>query len=472
MQERLEAALSARYPHIKANLIGRYVAKYKSAVMTEIGRQYMLMSSTDISDGEMDFAADDVTNAAGRHTIGAKQGYIYTLMQEHASTSLVINTYTGNNITHRVSRVVFNPAYKQEIMTELKSLVVELDPVRLKALQASANVSVEVDPRSLAAYIGSTRAALESPKSDAYQTKLIRNLHVSVQLEGMVIERDGRHYLDEYWEYIDSGRMHGHGLSLQRIPKEVRHAALGLCHRYDFKAASYALLTSLALQIDPSLKTAALRDYIRYRTAIRRRVAQDVGISEGWMKEIFTAMGFGAALKDNPFNTIRKKLGQEKYHRLICNCEFMLIKQQLDQVCAVILKALGKGDFEWLGRQYSEIDTKAAAKRTKNQKLAWLYQCMESDALKLFVDSMPATYKVKLLVHDCVYLDKKLAPQHLADIAYKLQQRHALLFFEGDEIIPIGASDANDARSVLPERMRRTQVSDNKRHTDLGSTLY
>lgn len=439
MKKKLMAALSARHPQIKPHMIDRYVKKYIDAVMMEIATQYM---HYDTDDREMDFAADRANRASGRCKIDGVVGSVYTLMQEHMSTSLVVSMHEGNNLTHRVSRVVFNPIYKEEIMEALGSLIVECNPARLQALKEKSNVAVEVDLESLASYIAQTRLTLkQGGHGEEYEEKLTRNLMIATQLVGLARVENGVAHLDEYWEYIDSGRMHGHGLSLQRIPKEVRHAAIGRCYRYDFKAASYAIMTSLALQIDPTLKTAALQEYIRYRSVIRKRIAKDIGISEEWMKGIFTAIGFGAALKDNPHNAIRKKLGQQKYHKLICNAEFSYIVRELEQVSATILDHVGNDDFELMGRTYSEINPKDNTKRTKNQKLAWIYQCLESDALKLLVSLIPKAYNVKLLVHDCVYTEQRLATQTLDDIAYGLRQKYPLLSFEGDEIKPIHAAD-------------------------------
>ncbi|TDK63706.1 hypothetical protein [Sapientia aquatica] len=441
MKQKLKEELKKLHPFITDKMALRYVDKYVAAVMSEIAKRFMLMSSDEVSDGEMNFSAKSVDNASGRYKISGRTGYVYHLMQEHPATSLIISAYKGNSVTHRVSRVIFNPIYKKEIMEELGSLIIECEPKRLKELQDLANHSVEIDPESLASYIKQTKLSLKNRKGQAYDEKLLRNLQIANQLQVLVRDNNGVAYLDEYWDEIDSGRIHGHGLSLQRIPKEVRHAALGRCYRYDFKAASYALMTSFARQIDPTLKTGALQDYIKNRSVIRRRIAKDIGISEEWMKEIFTSVGFGAQLKDNPYNSIRKKIGQEKYHKLLCNAEFMCIKSQLDQVSAVILNSLGKGDFELFGKTYAEINPKDKTKRTKNQKLAWLYQCLESGALNMFVNMIPENYKIKLLVHDCAYLDKPLSAQQIADIKYALMCRYEFLNFEGDAIIPIHASD-------------------------------
>lgn len=438
MKEQLKAALLAEHPSIKPLLAERYVAKYIKAVIEEIATQYAMMND-EIEDDELDFAVDRVNTACGRLKLNGKTLYIYQRMREQMTTSLVIETYQGNSKTHRVSRVIFNPNYKKGIMDELGSLAVELNPAHLRDTAREANHKVKIDLESLNSYIQHTREALKNPPSDAYKTKLLRNLQIANHIASHAIQIDGIDYMQEYWEEIDSGRVHGHGLSLQRMPKEVRHAALGRCHRYDFKAASYALMTSFALLIDPTLKVAGLTDYIKNRSAIRKRIAADVGISEEWMKSIFTAIGFGAELKDNPFNSIRGKIGQEKYHKLICNQEFIYIKRQLDQISDTIHKYAGNGDFELLGRPYTQINPKDGKKRTKNQKLAWIYQCLESQALSVFVKSLPPAYDIRLKVHDCLYLTQKLSAPDLANIKFKLLQESSLLNFEHDEIIPIHA---------------------------------
>ena len=461
MKEELIKALTKRFPAMKPNMADRYAGKYMAAVMTEIATQYMLMNSDDMT-GEMNFAADRVNVASKRAIIDSKSIYIYSMMQSCPSTSLVVETYTGNSLTHRVSKVMFNPKYKKVIMEELRSMTIELNPQYLQDLDDKANNSVAVDVETLGSYIEHTRQALINPPSQAYADKLLRNLLVANQLLAQVKEQDGEHWVDEYWEQIDSGRIQGHGISLQRISKEVRHAALGRCHRYDFKAASYALMTSLALQLDPTLNVAVLRDYIKNRTSIRKRIAKDIGISEDWMKSIFTSLGFGAELKDNPFNSIRGMLGQVKYHKLICNFEFLAIKRQLDQVSNTIHKhsAFPDTGFVLHGRTYTHINPKDGKKRTKNQKLAWIYQCLESHALGLFVGMVPDACNVKLMVHDCLYLQRPLSSQHFTDIHWKLSQVYPLLTFEHDVIVPIHA----EGFIGHAERELLQQEQDHKQH--------
>ncbi len=441
MKERLRRALAGRYPTLKPYQLNRCVNKYVAELIGELALQ---ISTGNVESGEIDFASDGVRARCNRVKIDGAQRYVLSVMHEHPSTALVLVVYEGNSITHEISKVIFNPRYKKDILEELQreSLVQELNPTYLDELETKANWDVCVDVKALASYIKATRAALAKPgQQEGYIETLTANLLIANVLLGRVRVVAGKDVLREYWEQTDCGRVYGHGLSLQRVPRQVRNAALGPCHKYDFKASSYALMTSLALQIDPTLKVAAIKDYIKYRSAIRKRIAAEVGISEEWMKEIFTAIGFGAKTSDNPFSYVRSKLGSEKYNLLMANDEFMYIKIQFDAITEVIAKAFPNDGFEFFGRTYSNIDPKRKTKRSKAQKLAWIYQCMESAAMQSFVDL--AKEPPLLAAHDCLFFKNKLPLSSESDIRYKLNQEFSLLNFEHQEVMPIGFSDTS-----------------------------
>jgi hypothetical protein len=318
-----------------------------------------------------------------------------------------------------------------------------LDDKYLDELDSKSNYTIPVDMGALDSYIKHTIKSLQSSPSHQYTAKLYRNLSAANHIKQRAIEQaDGSHIVKEYWELIDSGRMHGHGLSLQRVAKEVRHAALGHCAKIDFKASSYAVMTSIALAINPSLKVEALRDYIKNRTKVRQRIAKKLGISDEWMKTIFTAMGFGADLKNNPFSSIRRKLGQSKYDMLLVNDEFMCIKQALDDVRKTILKndTFKNDDFQIGDYQYATVD-KAGKKRSPNQKLAWIYQAFERMALNMVIEKMPADYTMLLPVHDCLYIKQALPAQVMLDLKDELRQVFPLLDFEQENVFPIHAAE-------------------------------
>ena len=311
MRNELEKILASRYPKLKNYQLTTCVNSYVDAVMREISIQFSSVTSEDIDAGEFSFSADLVNKNSGQTSIDGKRMRVYSVMQSDPSTSLVISTYRGNSISKRVSKVTFNPKYKKDILNELSKINYALTPEYLDELDEKSNYSISIDMDALDSYIKNTEQLLVTALNTNYIEKLTRNLLASRRIkQRAVLQEDGGYSVKEYWTQIDSGRVHGHGLSLQLVAKEVRHAALGRCAKIDFKASSYAILTSLALAINPQLKVEALKSYIKYRTPVRIRIAEAVGISVDWIKTIFTSLGFGAEVKDNRHNTIRKMLGK------------------------------------------------------------------------------------------------------------------------------------------------------------------
>ena len=174
---------------------------------------------------------------------------------------------------------------------------------------------------------------------------------------------------------------------------------------------------------------------------MRIRIAKAVGISEDWIKTIFTSLGFGAEVKDNPFNSIRKMVGKEKFSLLVANQEFAYIKHDLDMVRDTILTSdvFKKNDFVIGDNTYAELDIKTGRKRTKNQKMAWIYQACERMALEIVINKMPKNFTMLLPVHDGIYIKQRLPSHVVLDLKDHIGQLFALLDFEQEIIIPIHA---------------------------------
>jgi hypothetical protein len=443
MRDELKKHLITKYPQIKPAQVEKYVNNYVDAVLRELERQFAAASSEDILAGEISFAEEAVAIKCRQATFDGTRMRVYAMMQMDTSTALVIVTHKGNSHQHRVSKVTLNPKYKKEIFKALINEERELDDKYLDELDGKANYTIPIDMDALLSYIRHTVAALQRSPSHQYTAKLYRNLSAANQIkQRAVAQADGSYIVKEYWEVIDSGRAHGHGLSLQRVAKEVRHAALGRCVKIDFKASSYAVMTSIALAINPNLKVEAIKEYIKNRTAVRKRIAKQIGVSDERMKTIFTAMGFGADLKNNPFSSIRRTLGQTKYDLLVANSEFAHITQAHNAVRKTILKHdLFKGvDFLIGNYKYSALD-KAGTKRSPNQKLAWIYQACERMALDIVIEKMPSDYAELLPVHDCLYIKQALPSHVMLDLKYELQQIFPLLTFEQEIVIPIHAAE-------------------------------
>ena len=447
MRNKLTELLANKYPTLKRFQVQDYVNRYVDGVMREIAFRFATITSEDIDAAEFSFAVDKVNREIGQASLDGKRLRVWTLMQLQTETSLVLLTYKGNSITQRVSKVTLNPRYKKEILSELITNNFALTSSHVETTKEESNYSIPIDMDSLDSYIKNTEQILPTAKTGNYKEKLIRNLlaarRIKVKAE---VQEDGTYLVHEYWTQIDSGRIHGHGLSLQLASKEVRHAALGRCSKIDFKASSYAILTSIALEINPQLKVEALKSYIKYRAPIRARIAKQVGVNEDRIKTVFTSLGFGAEVKDNPYNTIRNKLGKEKFNILVTNQEFAYIKHELDLVRSTILKsAQFSGDEFTLGKYtYKHIDSKTELKRNKNQKMAWIFQAVERMALEIVIEKMPENFTMLLPVHDCLYVKQRLPAHVLLDLKDEIRQLVPLLDFEQELIIPIHAAEDHD----------------------------
>jgi hypothetical protein len=214
---------------------------------------------------------------------------------------------------------------------------------------------------------------------------------------------------------------------------------------YDIKAASYALLTGLALDINPELEVAKLVDYVKNRTQIRKAIATEVGISELRMKAIFTSLGFGARTANTPYASIRKSLGAKAHQNLMDNEQFVAIKDAMDRVRATIAAYFPQSFAFVGGRYYSDQCPRTGKKRTADQKLAWIYQAMEADAITRFGQiAQEAGQQPVLFVHDCVYFKNKLPKGVLEEVLDELRVMYPLIAADHEKIYPIHTSNYED----------------------------
>jgi hypothetical protein len=480
LRQILREELRNAQPQIKSELLySRCVNKYVDAMLIEIQRALALnIKGWNLNEHEFAFSAVRAKHAAKR--TGTQQQYNYHLMQKHPSTALLLESRKGScyrNGFSQLSVMRFNPIYEDLLMEELLNLRLEKNQQRLDDIEQNYTHTIDVDLKSLQGYINKTQQTLAASKmGQRYNEALLRNLAAAQQLTVMAHEADASNpqsaYLRERYETADSGRIYGQGYSLQRMNKEVRHAALGVCHKYDFQASAFAVMASLAHAIDKDLKIGAVLDYIKNRTKIRQRIATRTGISVELVKEIFTAMGFGAELKNNPYNAIRgalakaarqqhdssvrldkdiwNNLGADAYARLIGDQTFMFLYEDLQQINATILRKFSDDDIVIGNAVYSEIDPNAEKKGKKTnkrsdlQKLAWIYQAFETQAREEF--EKLSGQKALLTTHDCIYFKQKLSSEAVLDITVQLQQTYPYLRFEHEAIYPITDQQTYDSR--------------------------
>ena len=442
MKERISAAFAAKYRTLKPYQIEKHVSTYISVMLHAIADSIRKFG---FKNDQISLSLDAVAKLSGRIKIGGKDYKVSVLLNSDRSTSLVNIDFPGQ--VGKVARVSFNPAYQPDI----ESALMELDTSTSSANEEKAtNIKTPVDPLMLDSFIENTRLQHEKaiqenlPEKEEYRKTLLRNSLNAKHIRESLTEQHGEQLFSEYWEQSDSGRFYGHGTSLQRVSKEVRHAALGRCHMYDIKAASYALLTGLALGIDPTLDVGVLVDYVSRRSQIRRDIAADIGVKEDKIKEIFTSLGFGAKAANNPFASIRKTLGKAAYNRLMTNDQFVRIGDAMNLVRETVAEHYSDS-FDFYGRRYESVCPRTGETRKKDQKLAWIYQAMEVHAITRFgADAVDAGYQPLLFVHDCVYFKHKLPEAVLAKITNDLQQTFPLLETDHEAIYPIHTADFVD----------------------------
>ncbi len=462
LKTKLLAALKITRPDIKKEyLYERCVTKYIDAMLIALGAS-IIAKYKNVAATEFLFSQTDIREAVG--TIGKKQEYIYHLMQKDDSTSLIKILRNGFSKDGKSSLSVatLNPIYKDIIMEELLNLRFESTQKLLEDIENNSNMVVFVDPVTLTSFINKTTETYNTTQNgDAYKNKLLRNITAAKQLRSMIHLPDDDFalpYIKERWEKKPSGRIFGQGYSLQLMPKDVRHAALGECHKYDFKACAFAIMAGIAQSIDPDIKIGAVLDYIKNRQAIRTKIANQLNISESLIKEIFTALGFGAELKDNQHNAIRgalakaarisqdsqerlskeeyNNLGADEYQKLLSNQTFQYIYEDLQNINNTILRFYHDQELTIENDTYNPINPETGKKRTERHKLAWLYQHLEYEALKLFY-SLVDNQEPLLTAHDCVYFKQKLSAEQVKSITYQLQQLFPYIRFEHEHVYPI-----------------------------------
>ncbi len=443
MKERISSALVAKYPTLKPYQATKSAAKYVEVMLDAIADSIRRFG---FEDDQISLALDTISARIGRVKVGGRNVKVCSAVNADRHNALINVDFEGN--VGKNSRVSINPAYLTEVMLALA----ELEPTITDTVKPEVvpNVHTAVDVGMLESFLKNTKQAYvvacqqASPENDKYRQALLRNLLNAKNIRAAVVEEDGQYLLPEYWEQSDSGRCYGHGISLQRVSKAVRHAAIGRCHMYDFKAASYALMTDLALGIDPTLDVEALKDYVNHRTRIRKEIAVDVGVTEERIKTIFTSLGFGAKTANNPYASIRKALGKTAYNRLMLNVQFARIGDAMASVREVIAGHF-PDSFDFFGRQYSSCCPRSGQKRTKDQKLAWIYQAMEAEAITRFgAGALDAGCQPLLFVHDCVYFGQKLPAQVFAKITNELRLTFPLLEADHEYVYPIHTKDFVD----------------------------
>jgi hypothetical protein len=446
--------LKQLYPDIKHNLADRYANKYVGAVLKEL-RQSLLRPENERVE-ELSFSSKQVNEDCGRLTYNNQKVYLFPFMSKHTSTSLVIERFKGQQGKYK--RVILNEKYKEMIMNELMNTPVKLSAKEQQAIDENYNVAIPVDLDSFNNFIEATKQNLLVANEKEYVAKLQSNIIMAQALLGNMEEIDGQTYIKEVWNTSDTGRRYGKHNSLQRINKEVRHAVLGPCYKYDGKAHSFAVMASLAKYLNPDVKIAAIEDYVKYRETYRRRIAKEIGVHENVIKEVFTSMGFGARTVDNPYNSIRQVFySQAKYDALVNNQTFKYIAEDLEKINEVVLTHFDQLDFDGFnGYRFIGKDAETNRRKSKSKRLAWIYQNAEAMLTGLFIERVRELTGMEPLmtVHDCVYYKQRIPTMTLQDVHDFIRNVNNFCYveFEKEQVWPITTQQTFDDRFAEQEQ--------------------
>lgn len=447
--DKISQELISLFPSCSHSQLRTYASKYTKQVIDELKISLVRPRN---ANNELSFSLN-ACSARCQITSMPETRLVSELMHLNQRTSLILVRFVGNR--GRLSRVVINDLYKEQIMAVIaEQPTTSLSESDRKTIQQESNISIPVDSHSLLAFVEQTQAAANTAgNSSAYSDQLIKNLLSARVLLSQIESVDDQEIIKEVWTTSDAGRRYGRFNSLQRQNVNVRHAALGHCWKYDFKACSLAVIMSMAAKLDPGIKQQAVAEYIRSRSRIRQRIAKETGVSSEQIKTVFTQLGFGAEVVMNPYKAIRKTLKSDAaFEKLVSNQTFDWINQDLAVARQIILdhtpdEFTGKLGYVYHARIQDPGKLKPR-KRTSEQKVAWIYQNAESYLLFLFTEYVRATTGQEpiMTVHDCLYYKNPLPADTVQNLRYELKQEYQYFDFEEEEIWPITTQARFDSR--------------------------
>lgn len=427
------------YPELKPYQVERYSQKYVNGVLEQLSRW-----SKNPRNECFSVDSRELNRLCGRMKDNA---YLFPFMDRSERTRLVDVRYRGN--TGFYKQVTISERYHDLVMDRLSHMIAPTPSqpsLRQQAIAEQATDWIPVNEDSITSFIvASQRRLAESGLDKDLKQAIMDEVHAARRILGMSEIHEGGLCFPEVWRQADTGRRYGLNNSLQRQPQRVRHAALGPCHKYDFVTNSFAVMASLACQIDPTIKIGAVRDFMGNRTRMREFIARETGLPVSVIKEVFTAVGFGAESVDNPYKAVRSLIrSQAHYDRLVSNQHYQWIEEEFKHINSVISEHFPREDFEFLGGyRYQHRDATTGRAKKDGRRLAWIYQNVESHLTRQAQELIhQATGQQPLMtVHDCLYYQQPIPASVLVDTQLALREQFEFVRLEHEAIWPIGTPE-------------------------------
>jgi hypothetical protein len=235
-----------------------------------------------------------------------------------------------------------------------------------------------------------------------------------------------RHPGKIYIRYVlhDSGRLYAEGLNLQSCKREIRQAALAGLWDIDISTCHFTIMAQMATRF--GYHCAAMEAYIANKTAVRRKIAADIGISPSTAKRVINAIGYGARESTSPENAIPELIGKDRAKALYSHKLYRDLKGDVDAATEIILcnQSYKGGRLSNLANRAISVLTDTGKPAKKPTLMAHLLQGVEAAALEAAVRACPG--KVVLLQHDGFTAYEPIDPELL---------RSAVLQFTGFDLI-------------------------------------
>ena len=286
-------------------------------------------------------------------------------------------------------------------------------------LKSKANKIIKINADMLSAYIDMCKASLKEHLDVNYLEQIAYNM---AQARKLLALAEGNE-LHEFWEHTEAGRLCGRGHSIQRMSPPVIEAALGYCHRYEFRASPYALLAGIASELNPALSVSSIKNYIIRGDAVRAKIATSTGYQEWHIKSILTSSVFCPDI----------------HHKLSDCKEFQWIQEELCGCASTILSVkdelVGLSAVKYNGKKDSQF-------------LEWLYQCMETRLMDRTCELLAELGGTtpSLIVHPRIYLEHKLSPDAMQTLVILLQKEFKHISLEYHEVRPIVSNQKHEER--------------------------
>lgn len=269
------------------------------------------------------------------------------------------------------------------------------------------------------------------------------------------------HFPMIYREYT-SGRLYSTGITLQSCIRVVRMAALQGAIDVDIQNCHPTLLEILYEQIKPNQPLRALRDYNANPKKFQARVANDLNVTRGQIKEALIALLYGASLSSSPEGSLLKLLvSKDITLRFIKNPDCVALVRDFRTASAAISndasRKASRGSISNMAGCWLKLLDK-----THETVTAHILQGVEAVILKECVQyCSQLNYSFILLQHDGFSIDCSVDAEALSDHVF---QRLGLRVTFTTKVLDFRAELA----SMISETLNRQTIVQSQFEADFG----